>query len=1014
MVVRSVQLQRRIATLGRSRATSRAPLFLPSLMPALGARIRSLLSSTALARTSAAAALLSGVWLGATAARADDTTWTGLASLGNNFYPVDANWTNRAPGYGDTAFFGSAKVTTLQFGLLSANFVDGWTFNAGASNYTFDLPWITGASVIFTGAGIIINGGSATFTNDYYIEFDNSSTAGSASFINTAAAHGLGVHFRDTSTAGNANFDNSGYVSFADSSTAGNASITNSGTVNFANNSTAGGANIINTRTVNFTNSSTAGNASITNTDTGTVNFTNSSTAGNARITNTWPGAVNFADSSTAGNASITNAGILNFTNSSTAGNANITSSGLFTFSDTSTAGSATILSGITFKNSSTAGSATIINTGYSWIRDGASGGAARFILTSIGFLDLSYLTTGGTTAGSIEGTGSVFLGSKKFVVGSNNLSTTFSGVIQDGGDGGGTGGSLTKTGAGALTLSGVSAYTGTTTVDAGTLTVDGSIATSTLLTVNAGATLGGNGILGTVLVNGGTLAPGHSIGTLTIGNLTMTAASAYLVQVSGGSADKTIVTGLATLGGKVVVDPLAWVTTTTSYTIMTAGTVSGTYSGVEIANNFARNARLSYVGNDVLLMLDPSLLSPSLPGNANLNQMRIATAIDNALVGGASLPAAFNALFALSGNPLLNALSQASGESATGSQQTTFNAMTQFMGFLTDPHAGRGNAINGATSTPGYVEESSAYAASRTPKDAFAMFTKARPIPFAPRWSVWAAGYGGSQTADGNALTGSNDTRSSIFGTAVGANYQISPNTLAGFALAGGGTNFSVNNLGGGRSDLFQAGAYMRHTNEAAYVTGALAYGWQDITTNRTVTIAGLDQLRAEFKANAFSGRLESGYRFVAPWIGGVGITPYVAGQFTTFDLPAYAESAVTGTPNFALAYGAKSVTDPRSELGLRTDKSFAMTDGILTLRGRLAWAHDFNSDRSIGATFQSLPAASFVVGGAAQASDSALTTASAEMKWSSGWSAAASFEGEFSNLTRSYAGKAAIRYAW
>jgi uncharacterized protein with beta-barrel porin domain len=57
-------------------------------------------------------------------------------------------------------------------------------------------------------------------------------------------------------------------------------------------------------------------------------------------------------------------------------------------------------------------------------------------------------------------------------------------------------------------------------------------------------------------------------------------------------------------------------------------------------------------------------------------------------------------------------------------------------------------------------------------------------------------------------------------------------------------------------------------------------------------------------------------------------------------------------------------------------------MADGILTLRGRFAWAHDFDPDRSIGAAFQSLPGTSFVVNGAAQAADSALTTASIEMK--------------------------------
>jgi uncharacterized protein with beta-barrel porin domain len=172
---------------------------------------------------------------------------------------------------------------------------------------------------------------------------------------------------------------------------------------------------------------------------------------------------------------------------------------------------------------------------------------------------------------------------------------------------------------------------------------------------------------------------------------------------------------------------------------------------------------------------------------------------------------------------------------------------------------------------------------------------------------------------------------------------------------------------------------------------------------------------LQARFNANAWSGRVKGGYRFVAPVAGGgVGITPYAAAQFTTFDLPAYAEQALVGSNTFALAYGAKSVTDTRSELGIRTDKSYAMQDAILTLRGRLAWAHDYDPDRAVGATFQTLPGASFVVNGAAQAADSALTTASAELKWTNNWSAAATFEGEFSSVTRSYAGKGVVRYAW
>ena len=364
--------------------------------------------------------------------------------------------------------------------------------------------------------------------------------------------------------------------------------------------------------------------------------------------------------------------------------------------------------------------------------------------------------------------------------------------------------------------------------------------------------------------------------------------------------------------------------------------------------------------------------------------------------------------------------LTQVSGEIATGTQQTTFNAMNLFMGVMTDPFvAGRGDGISGGGNATSYADGAAlGYANGRGPNDALAaIYTKARPMvpTFEQRWSTWIAGYGGSQTTDGNAALGSNNTTSSVYGTAVGADYRFSPDTIAGFSLAGGGTNFCVANGGTGRSDLFQAGAFIRHTAGPAYISAALAYGWQDITTDRTVTVAGVDRLHAEFNANAWSGRLEGGYRFVVPVVaGGLGITPYAAGQFTTFDLPAYAESVLSGAGTFALAYGAKSVTDARSEFGFRSDKSFAMSDGIFTLRSRVAWAHDYDPNRSIGATFQALPGASFVVNGAMQAADSALVTASAEKKWLNGWSAAATFEGEFSNVTSSYAGKGVVRYDW
>jgi autotransporter-associated beta strand protein len=958
---------------------------------------------------------------------AQDATWNFNPTVagpvaGTPDFNGAANWTPATVPTG-TATFGLTNGRGPSFSAASTT-VGGWTFTPGASGYTFALG-NTIQTLTFNGAGIVINGGSVTINNTFLgtIGFVNTSTAGSAAVNNNGT-----VNFSNASTAGSAALNNNGTVSFADSSTAGSATIANDpgstspSALQFLNSSSAGNATIINNRlsfgvfnnTVDFFSTSTAANATITNNH--NLTFHDNSTAGNAGIVNN--AVADFFNASTAGNAIITENGLLTFHDNSTAGNASITNNrgtGM-SFLDTSTAGNATIINNfsLAFANSSTAGNATITTNsgGTTFIENSASGGAARFILNGTGALDISGLTTGGTTAGSIEGDGNVRLGANTLAVGGNDLPTIFSGVVS------GTGG-LTKIGGATLALSGTNSYTGATAVNAGTLEVDGSIASSSSVTVNSGGTLSGTGIVDpttTSIMSGGTLAPGNAAnptGMLTItGNLAFQSGAIYLVQVTPTAAASTNVSGTATLGGATVNAAFANGSyISKQYTILTAaGGVSGTFASNVTNTNLPQNFSdtLSYDATHAYLDLTLGFAGPNFGSGLSINQQNVANTLTHFFNANGGIPAVYGTL-----TP--TGLTQASGELATGSQQTTFDAMNLFLGLLTDPFMNRNGAAPSAPGASGYAEEgdTNAYAATRK-TDAFAMFTKAPPVPFVPRWSVWAAGYGGSQSTSGNAVVGSNDTTSSVYATAVGADYLFSPNTIAGFALAGGGTNFSVANSGSGHSDLFQAGVYVRHTEGPAYITAALAYGWQDITTNRTVSVAGLDQLRAEFDANSYSGRVEGGYRFVAPWTGGVGITPYAAGQFTTFDLPSYAEQVLSGAGSFALAYGAKDVTDARSELGFRTDKSFLVRDGILTLRTRFAWAHDYDPDRSIAATFQALPGASFVVNGAAQAADSALTTASVEMNWRNGWSAAATFEGEFSDVTSSYAGKGVVRYQW
>jgi autotransporter-associated beta strand protein len=691
--------------------------------------------------------------------------------------------------------------------------------------------------------------------------------------------------------------------------------------------------------------------ASLTYVNTGRMtSFNNGSTAGQAHIIN--------------------NNGVVVFANTSDAENASITSD--------NAGGKA--FSGIIFANT-------------------ASGGKAQVTLTHGGALDISSLTDG-TTIGSLadDGTGQVFLGSKTLSVGSNNQSTVFGGVIQDGslgGEPGGAPGSLIKEGTGDLTLTGTNAYTGTTSVNGGQLIVDGDIHSSISVTVNAGGTLAGTGTVSSTTVNaGGILAPGHtdgSLGTLTvIGDLTFTSAAAtYLVQVSPTTATKTEVLlsdggqGTAALGGASVAahfTPGSYVTK--QYTILTAaGGRNGTTFNPLVQSNLSPilfQTSLSYDPNKVFLNLNAVVAT-----GLSTNQTNVATTIGNAF-NSTGLPGAF----ALLTTP--QSLTQVSGETAVGTQQATFDAMNQFMGVLLDPHAGGCNA-----------------------PDDVAMPRKAprKAEPFCARWGVWAAGYGGSQSISGDDALGSNKTSSNVFGSAVGADYRFSPNTVAGFSLAGGGTHFNVANGGSGNSDLFQAGAYLKHTEGAAFIAAALAYGWQDVTTNRTVTAFGIDSLRANFKTNAISGRLEGGYKVAT---GAGDITPYAAGQFTTYRLPSYMEQVAFGAGTFALNYNGKDVTATRSELGMKAEKAVPLTDATLMLRGRLAWAHDFNTDRNVQATFQSLPGSAFVVNGATPAADTALTTVAAEMLWRNGWSASATADAQLSDTTHSYSGKGVVRYSW
>jgi uncharacterized protein with beta-barrel porin domain len=484
----------------------------------------------------------------------------------------------------------------------------------------------------------------------------------------------------------------------------------------------------------------------------------------------------------------------------------------------------------------------------------------------------------------------------------------------------------------------------------------------------------------------------------------TLTTASASSIQLINGAQGGNVFFRIgtsATLG------------TTTSFIgdiIALTSITLNTDANINCGAAFARNGAVTLDTNNITICTTTAVSAASaLPSSAPGNELAVANAIDAFINNGGTLPPAFQSLLSFSSSAqLAAAFTQLSGEAATGAAPAGTEAMDSFLSLLTNPFADSRGITPEPPARPSLIYKAPIYKGPGEPA--------VDPRP----WSIWAASYGGQGTTAGDWLAGTHDRTVSTFGYVTGLDYRVTPYTLVGFALAGGATNYGVaDGLGGGHSDMFQAAVYSFTRVGAAYISAALAYGWQRVSTDRYVTVAGTDHLTADFSANDVGGRIEGGYRFAIPRVIGLpgwyGITPYAAGQVQAFRTPSYSESAASGSSIFALAYDAQTTTTARTELGAWLDWNIPVDYGTtLTLRTRAAWAHDYWSASNMTAMFEALPGSSFTVTGAAPASDSLLVSAGAEVWLSHGWSLSAWFDGEFADGAQKYGGTGRVRYVW
>lgn len=574
-----------------------------------------------------------------------------------------------------------------------------------------------------------------------------------------------------------------------------------------------------------------------------------------------------------------------------------------------------------------------------------------------------------------------------RFGMADNNSTPTDAQLVV--GTGAAAGRGLEKVGTGTLTIDGTSGYTGATTVTGGTLSVNGDLTSSSKVTVGVDGTLGGNGFVPTTVVNG-TLAPGNSVGLITVvGDLTFNPGSTYQVQVAA-TADRANVTGTATLGGTVQAS-FAASTFQRSYPILSAATVTGRFDALTTSGLAGfLNASLGYGPTSVALNLQSVMAAtPGLRGN----QTAVARALDTAFNAGPGL-GGMPALFGLSNGQMPQALSALSGDSASVAQSAALAAGSQFASMMTDRVVAR---------------RSEQLACHDAPADA-------QSCDAPPDWSAWSAGFGGALWLNANATTGSAASQQNVGGGAFGGDYRAGPDTLVGFAVGASSVGVSMPaNGASGQATGTHFGLYALHDWRPFYVNAAMVFSRFDGSLTRQITGIGTTETeRSSAVSTQLGGRFEVGRPFA---LGQASITPFAALQPSQFWQPATTETGWTanGAPGvFALSYQAQSTTSLPSFLGAQLDGRTEINSHAASAWLRLAWVHEFMTARPVTAGFVGLPGSQFTVDGATAASDAARIDFGARYALNPQTALFANATAELSNRGQSVGGTVGFKWVW
>ena len=433
---------------------------------------------------------------------------------------------------------------------------------------------------------------------------------------------------------------------------------------------------------------------------------------------------------------------------------------------------------------------------------------------------------------------------------------------------------------------------------NAGTLRVTGNLAGITTLTNS-----------GTIDMTGG----GSQV--LSVGTATFASGSFLDVQIDpNGQADQVAVTGVASLGGTVRVSSGGPPHNNGPFTIVTAGSISGTFDAVttDLAF-FATN--LSYGAQSVSVAIQRNDRGFSETGVTG-NQMATGAAVE-ALGAGNAL---YDAVLWLTQAEAQSAFSQLSGE----------------------PHASQASgAVQGASAIGQMAGNrvDQAFAALDDGATQVSAYTKSlTPMPDAqPRSNaIWGQLYGARGSVD--AAGGNAGVASSNGGVVIGLDGLVSDWRL-GLLLQGGLSDTQVSTLNASASSTdYGLGIYGGREFGDTLLTFGATYTRHDNQTTRQVSFPGfVDKLSASYASGTSQVFANVSHEFD---FGAVSIKPYAGLAHVIQATGGFTETGGAA----ALTSTANVINATFASLGLGVERQFVVGgDMLLTASGSIGWRHAF-----------------------------------------------------------------------